>query len=131
MKMKFFLSKYEPEIYAALRIITGFLFLWHGSQKFFNFPPAGHPFPGYVAAIGGTVEFVGGLLVMFGLFTRVAAFICSGEMAYAYWTVHASHAVLPIVNMGEPAVVYCFLFLFISARGAGIFSLDKLLEKRS
>lgn len=125
-----FLSKYETQIYAVLRIVTGFLFLWHGSQKLFSFPPSGYPVPPHIMYIGGIVEFFGGLLVMIGLGTRYAAFICSGEMAYAYWTAHGLHAVLPILNMGELAVVYCFLFLFISARGSGVFSIDRLLEKR-
>ncbi len=125
-----FLSKYESQIYALLRIVTGFLFLWHGSQKLFSLPPAGHPFPPHVMYIGGIVEFFGGLLVMIGFGTRYAAFICSGEMAYAYWTVHALNAALPLLNMGELAVVYCFLFLYISARGSGEFSIDRLLAKR-
>jgi putative oxidoreductase len=70
------------------------------------------------------------ILVMTGLWTRWVAFICSGEMAYAYWAVHGTHAVLPLVNYGELAMIYCFLFLFISARGAGVFSVDHYLEQR-
>jgi putative oxidoreductase len=129
MKTRFFLAKYEPQVYAVLRIITGFLFLWHGSQKLFGFPHTDHPIPVYVIAIGGTVEFVGGLLVTIGLATRYAAFICSGEMAYAYWSAHALHGILPMVNFGEMAVLYCFLFLFISAKGSGTFSIDSLFGK--
>jgi Predicted membrane protein len=130
MKTTMFISKYETQIYAILRIVAGFLFLWHGSQKLFDFPPAGHEIPSYIMFIAGPIEFFGGLLVMTGLWTRWAAFICSGEMAYAYWTVHGIHALLPLVNFGELAVIYCFLFLFISARGSGIFSIDNILEKR-
>ena len=129
MKTTMFISRYEMQIYALLRILTGFLFLWHGSQKLFNYPPSGQEIPSYIFFIAGPIEFFGGLLVMTGLWGRWAAFICSGEMAYAYWTAHASHAVLPFVNHGELAVLYCFLFLFIAVRGSGIFSIDHILEK--
>jgi putative oxidoreductase len=131
MKTKMIFSKYEPIVYSILRLVAGFLFLWHGSQKLFNFPAAGHVFPSYLVFIPGPIEFFGGILVMIGLWTRFTAFICSGEMAYAYWTVHASHGVLPILNGGELAVIYCFLFLYISTRGAGKFSLDQIFENRS
>lgn len=130
MSTKIFLSKYESQIYSILRIVVGFLFLWHGSQKLFAFPPAGVTMPSYLVFIAGPIEFFGGLLVMIGLWTPWAAFICSGEMAYAYWSTHAIHAVLPLVNRGELAVIYCFLFLFIAARGSGVFSIDHLMEKR-
>jgi putative oxidoreductase len=126
-----FISKYESQIYAVLRIIVGFLFLWHGSQKLFNFPASGvQGMPLHILIFGGGVEFIGGLLIMFGLFTRWAAFITSGEMAYAYWSVHGLSAVLPVVNKGEMAILYCFIFLYISAKGSGIFSIDQLLENR-
>jgi putative oxidoreductase len=126
-----FLSKYENQTYALLRIVAGFLFLWHGSQKFFNFPPlpAGIEVPFYIIAIGGTIEFVGGVLICTGLWTRWAAFIASGQMAYAYWSAHGTHAVLPIVNYGEMAMLYCFLFLFFAANGSGIWSVDHFLQR--
>ena len=127
MKTTMFISKYETQIYAILRVVAGFLFLWHGSQKLFGYPPAGHEIPLFIVLIAGPIEFFGGLLVMTGLWTRWAAFICSGEMAYAYWSVHGIHALLPFVNFGELALIYCFLFLFISARGSGIFSVDHFL----
>jgi putative oxidoreductase len=131
MKTKTFLSTYEPQLYAILRIVTGFLFLWHGSQKLFGFPSAGFVIPlNAQVLIGGTVEFFGGLLVMIGLWTPLAAFISSGEMAFAYWSAHGLHAVLPLMNKGEMAMLYCFLFLFIAARGSGVFSIDYLLGKR-
>jgi len=130
MKAKMLLSRYEMEVFFALRIIAGFLFLWHGSQKLFDVPHAVHVFPSYIVFIAGPIEFFGGILVMIGLWTRWAAFICSGEMAYAYWTAHASHALLPLLNGGELAIIYCFLFLFISAHGSGKFSIDHLLEKK-
>jgi len=130
MGVTMFFSKYEKQVYAILRIIAGFLFLWHGSQKLFGFPPAGHEIPFYIVFIAGPIEFFGGLLIMTGLWTRWAAFICSGEMAYAYWTVHGIHALLPLVNFGEMAVIYCFLFLFISTTGSGVYSVDHFMEKR-
>jgi Predicted membrane protein len=125
-----FISKYETQIYAIFRLIAGFLFLWHGSQKLFGFPPAGHEIPSYIILIAGPIEFFGGLLIMIGLWTHWVAFICSGEMAFAYWSVHGTHAVLPIMNGGELAIIYCFLFLFIASKGSGVFSLDHFLEKR-
>ena len=118
------------QIYAILRIVTGFLFLWHGSQKLFAFPPAGHVIPPYIVFIAGPIEFFGGLLIMIGFCTRWVALICSGEMAYAYWTIHAAHVLLPLQNGGEPAIIYCFVFLFISTRGSGLFSIDHFLERR-
>jgi putative oxidoreductase len=130
MNTKMFISRYEMQIYSVLRLVVGFLFLWHGSQKLFAFPPAGHIIPVYIVFIAGPIEFFGGFLVMIGFWTRWAAFICSGEMAYAYWTVHATHALLPLLNGGELAIIYCFLFLFISSRGSSVFSIDHFLEKR-
>ena len=123
--MATFMHPYAPQAYALLRIVTGFLFLWHGSQKLFGFPgeiPAGAP--AFILYTAGPIELVGGLLVMIGLFTRWAAFISSGLMAFAYWMAHGTKALLPVQNQGELAVIYCFVFLYISARGAGIWSLD-------
>jgi putative oxidoreductase len=127
-----FMQKFTQQTYALLRIMAGFLFLWHGSQKLFGFPalPAGVTLPVHIVAIAGPVEFVGGLLILIGLWTHWAAFIAAGEMAYAYWTAHGPNAVLPIVNHGELAVLYCFLFLFFSANGAGIWSVDNLLKRQ-
>ncbi len=125
-----FMSKYEKQTFALIRIIAGFLFLWHGSQKIFNFPPVGFQFPLHIVAIAGPIEFFGGLLIMIGLGTRWIAFVASGEMAYAYWSSHGTKALLPIVNHGELAVLYCFLFLFISAKGAGVFSVDHYWAKK-
>ena len=125
-----FLSKYEKQIYAILRIVAGFLFLWHGSQKLFDFPPAGHEMPLYIMWIAGPIELLGGLLIMIGLWTRWVAFIACGEMAFAYWSVHGTIALLPIVNHGEAAMLYCFIFLFISARGSGVFSIDHYMGKK-
>jgi len=125
-----FMTKYEKQIYAILRIVAGFLFLWHGSQKLFDFPPSGHEMPLYIMWIAGPIELLGGLLIMIGLWTRWVAFIACGEMAFAYWSVHGTIALLPIVNHGEAAMLYCFIFLFISARGSGVFSIDHYMGKK-
>jgi putative oxidoreductase len=120
-----FLRPYEAQTYALFRIVFGFLFLWHGSQKILGFPgevPAGAP--PFVLWTAGPIELIGGILIMIGLFTSLAAFICSGLMAAAYWMAHGTQALLPILNHGELAVLYCFAFLFIAARGAGIWSVD-------
>jgi putative oxidoreductase len=123
--MATFMHPYEPQTYALMRIVTGFLFLWHGSQKVLGFPgevPAGAP--AFILYTAGPIELVGGALVMIGLWTRWAAFISSGLMAFAYWMAHGMKALLPVQNGGELAVIYCFVFLYISARGAGTWSLD-------
>lgn len=121
-----FLDQYQEQAYALLRIVSGFLFLWHGAVKFFNFPieyAYGPLNPLTTAA--GAIELVGGALIMLGLFTRPVAFLCSGTMAAAYWIAHGTKHVLPIANYGEIATLFCFIFLFIAAKGAGIWSLDK------
>ena len=125
--MKPFMSNYGSQAYAAMRMVVGFLFLWHGAQKLFGIPNA---LPGTVPAFiiygAGPVELIAGILVMVGLFTQWASFIASGQMAVAYWMAHGLKAPLPIQNNGELAVLYCFIFLFISTQGGGIWSLDAL-----
>jgi putative oxidoreductase len=120
-----FLREHEARLYALLRIVAGFLFLWHGSQKLLGFPP-GMPagVPAFVVWVAGPIELVGGILVMIGLLTRPAAFLCSGLMAAAYWMGHGTKALLPVQNQGELAALYCFLFLYVAARGAGPWSVD-------
>jgi putative oxidoreductase len=121
-----FLTRYEPICYALLRIVAGFLFLWHGSQKLFGFPaPPMDGLPPFVTWGAGSIELVGGLLVMLGLFTRPAAFICSGTMAVAYWLAHGLRDPFPLNNGGELAALYAFAFLYIAARGAGMWSIDR------
>jgi len=125
--LKPFLSNYSSQIYAAMRIVVGFLFLWHGTQKLFGFPSAiPGEIPAFITYAAGPIELIAGALVMIGFFTQWAAFIASGEMAVAYWMVHGTQALLPIQNKGELAVLYCFVFLFISAHGSGIWSIDAL-----
>jgi putative oxidoreductase len=120
-----FMKAREAQTYALLRIVAGFLFLWHGMGKVLGFPEAPPPeAPAFVIWVAGPLELFGGALVMVGLFTRPVAFVLSGLMACAYWMAHGFNALLPVVNKGELAALYCFVFLFISARGAGIWSLD-------
>ena len=124
-QMNDILRRHEPDIYALLRIVTGFLFLWHGTEKIFGFPeapPAGAP--AFILWVAGPIELVCGFLVMIGLLTRPAAFLASGLMGVAYWLAHGTRALLPILNQGELAVLYCFVFLFIAARGPGRWSVD-------
>jgi putative oxidoreductase len=120
-----FLRAHEAETYAVLRIVVGFLFFWHGLEKLFGIPAPPPPeAPRLILWTAGPIELGSGLLVMLGLFTRPAAFLASGLMAFAYWMGHGTRALLPIVNQGELAVLYCFAFLFIAARGAGPWSID-------
>ncbi len=126
------LGRFQEQSFALLRIVTGYLFLWHGTQKLFNFP-APYPWgePDTLMLIGGTIEVVGGVLVMIGLFTRYAAFICSGTMAVAYWMFHAPQAspIFPLLNDGDLAILYSFVFLYIACRGAGVWSVDSARSK--
>lgn len=123
--MSRFMTKYEPQAYALLRIVAGALYLCHGSQKVFGFPGEPHAgTPGWILWTAGPLEIVGGALIALGLATRWAAFISSGVMAAAYWMAHGHKALLPISNGGELSALYCFVFLFIAARGAGKWSLD-------
>ena len=120
-----FLDSYQEQSYALLRIVTGFLFLWHGTQKLFGFPSEfAWPLNPMMYAAGG-IETLGGILVMIGLFTRPAAFICSGTMAAAYWMAHGTKGFFPLLNDGELAAFYCFAFLFIATRGTGIWGIGK------
>ncbi|MBI5656341.1 MAG: DoxX family protein [Geobacter sp.] len=128
--MKPFLSQYSSHCYALMRIVVGFLFMWHGIQKLFAFPtamPAG--VPAFIIYGAGPIELIGGILIMIGLFTHWAAFVTSGQMAFAYWIGHGTTAVLPIQNNGELAVLYCFTFLFIAAHGGGIWSVDAVRKQ--
>lgn len=125
-----FLGKYSPYIYAILRIITGLTFAMHGSQKSFGIPGNAPPVPlGSLMGFGGVLELVGGLMIAVGLLASYAAFITSGEMAVAYFMMHVPHGFLPIVNQGDLAVLYCFVFLHIAAQGAGVWSIDALIER--
>jgi putative oxidoreductase len=127
--MRGFLSRNVDRFYAIFRIVVGFLFLFHGLQKLFG-AFGGEPVE-LVSLMGlaGTIELTCGLLVMHGLFARWAAFLASGMMAVAYFMAHFPRAFWPIENKGELAVVYCFAFLYIAARGAGPWSLAQALGR--
>ena len=131
------LSKYQPYLLSVLRIVAGLLFLEHGMQKILHFPPmpaamlAAIP-PKLIPVImaAGIIELVGGALITLGAFTRITAFICSGEMAVGYWIGHfARGGIYPAINGGDAAILFCFVFLFIAAAGPGPIALvrsDKL-----
>lgn len=124
------LNRLAPIGLSILRIMTGFLFFWHGTQKLFGFPPSSQGGGGGATGIilvAGILELVGGFLILIGLFTRWTAFILSGLMAVAYWMAHGTAAFLPIVNRGELAVLYCFVFLYFFFAGGGAWSVDNLL----
>ncbi|WP_432823488.1 DoxX family protein [Trichloromonas sp.] len=127
-----FCSKVSPHLLSLLRIIVAFLFMQHGAQKLFGFPAA----PGTVTVellsligLAGVLEFFGGLLILVGLLTRPIAFLLSGQMAVAYFMAHAPQGFWPVVNKGELAVLYCFMFLYLAAAGAGPWSIDQLRRK--
>ena len=120
------LSRWQPQLLALLRIVTGLLFLEHGTQKFFAFP-APFPMPGPLPPMlmaAGVIELVAGVLITVGLFTRLAAFIASGEMAIGYFMMHAPQGFWPAVNKGEAAILFCFIFLYLAAAGPGAWSID-------
>lgn len=128
--MERILGKYSGGIYAALRIVVGVLFLCHGAQKLFGFLGA-EPAGTMLSMTAGVIEFFGGLLIAVGFLTGWAAFIASGEMAAAYFMVHAPQGFWPIENGGERAVFYCFSFLYLASRGSGVFSVDRLMGRKS
>jgi putative oxidoreductase len=122
-----FLSSLEPLAYAALRIVVGFLFACHGAEKLFGAFGAHAQLHDPWMLAAGIIEFGGGILVCLGLMTRIAAFLCSGEMAVAYFMKYAGGGMrfFPIVNHGEAAVIYCFVFFYIACHGAGKVGVDK------
>lgn len=126
--MEKWLGKYSGFFYALMRIIAGALFACHGAQKLFG--ALGGPKQETALMIAaGVIEFAGGILIAAGLFSSIVAFIASGEMAVAYFKRHSPGGFWPIVNHGELAVLFCFVFLYIASRGSGILSIDALLGK--
>lgn len=121
------LDRYAPYALAALRIVAALIFMEHGTQKLFGFPAP--PEKGLPAAlsllwIGAILEFAGGFLVLIGLFTRPVAFLLAGEMAVAYWMFHAPRSLYPVLNGGDAAILYCFVFLLLVFTGPGALSVD-------
>jgi putative oxidoreductase len=121
------LDRYSPYALAALRIVAALIFMEHGTQKLFGFPaPAegGQPPLLSLRGVGGVMEFVGGLFILVGLATRPVAFLLAGEMAVAYWLFHAPRSFFPVLNGGDAAILYCFVFLLLVFAGPGAWSLD-------
>jgi putative oxidoreductase len=121
-----FLSKYSPQILGVLRIVVGLLFLEHGLMKLVGFPAAmgAGPLPPLMLA-AGIIEVAGGALVALGLFSRFAAFICSGQMAVAYFIAHFPRGIYPALNGGDAAILFCFIFLYLAAAGPGAFAINE------
>ncbi len=128
--MRRLLGKYSEWIYAIMRVVVGLLFACHGAQKLFGLLGGEQQLSNPMMLAGGVIEFGGGLLVALGLWAGYAAFIASGEMAVGYFMVHAPGGFFPIVNKGELAVLYAFVFLYIASRGSGILSVDALIGKK-
>jgi putative oxidoreductase len=121
------LARYQPQLLGLLRIVAGLLYLSHAVVKLFGFPPGAPPGVQPIASLLGVaalVEIVAAPLIILGLFTRPAAFIAAGEMAVAYWMFHAPKSFYPLLNMGEVAILFCFVFLYIAAAGPGAWSVD-------
>ena len=127
------LDVWAPRVLSLLRIVTALLFMEHGLMKLFQFPApqpgAPDPLPMMLMA-AALIEVVGGGLIALGLFTRIAAFVCSGQMAAAYFMAHAPQGFWPALNGGEAAILFCFIFLYLVFAGPGIWSLDALVRKR-
>lgn len=125
-------ERWAPRLLSILRIIAALIFIEHGTQKFLGFPagPA-NGYPAFLTLIWwqGLIEVLGGILLLLGFFTRFTAFILAGDMAVAYWMVHAPKSPYPALNGGDAAILYCFVFLYIAAAGGGAWSLDRALGR--
>jgi putative oxidoreductase len=126
------LERFQPELRAILRVVVALLFMEHGLAKLIHFPVpqpgVPDPLPGILIA-AAWIEIVGGALITVGLFTRLVAFICAGEMAIGYFMFHFPKSFWPIVNMGEAAILYCFVFLYLAAAGPGTWSIDGMRKR--
>jgi putative oxidoreductase len=130
MDIKAKAAAWAPQMLSILRIVAAVLFFEHGSQKLLGFPASPNPGPALFSLIwfAGAIEIVGGILVALGLFTRAAAFIMSGEMAFAYFIGHAPNNLFPVLNRGDASILYCFLFFYIACAGPGPWSLDRTVR---
>jgi putative oxidoreductase len=130
-----YIGKLSPQVYALLRIVAGFMFACHGAQKLFGVLGGFQGESGNTAPLlsmmgaAGIIELAGGILIMIGFLTSWVAFICSGEMAVAYFLAHFPRGLFPLVNRGELAALYCWFFLFVATRGAGLWSVDGLMSR--
>jgi putative oxidoreductase len=122
-------NDWAPRVLSIVRIIVGLLFMEHGMSKLLGFPPGPSPSMFALTWFAGVIELVGGGLVTIGLFTRIAAFIMSGEMAVGYFLSHAPKGFFPMLNGGDAAILYCFLFLYFVFAGAGPWSIDRLISR--
>ena len=128
-------ERWTSLVLSILRIVAALILMQHGSQKLFHYPPSGAPGPVVPlvlmsqTGLAGILEFFGGMFLLLGLFTRPVAFILSGEMAVAYFQVHAPRAFLPIVNRGELAAILCFVFLYLAFAGGGSWSVDGVMRR--
>ena len=121
-------ERWAPQLLSILRIVAALIFIEHGTQKFFGFPAeAANGYPAFLSLIWwqALMEVAGGILLLLGLFTRLTAFVLAGDMAVAYWMVHAPKSAYPALNGGDAAILYCFVFLYIAAAGGGAWSLDR------
>lgn len=126
-------TRYAEKALGLLRIVSALLFIEHGTSKLLGFPPFAMgdlPAMGTLPWIAGVLEVVGGLLLLVGLLSRFVAFILAGEMAIAYWMVHAPQSTFPVENAGDAAILFCFVFLYIAAAGPGAWSVDGSRTKR-
>jgi putative oxidoreductase len=126
-------SVWAPRVLSILRIVAALLFFEHGTSKLLGFPPSDHSGPEVLSLswIAGALELVGGAFLILGLFTRPVAFILAGEMAFAYWMAHAPKSAFPLLNGGDSAILYCFVFLYLAFAGGGPWSLDALRRRSS
>lgn len=124
---------WAPRLLSILRIVAALIFMAHGTQKLLGFPASPNPGPAMMSLpwIAGLLEIVGGALLTLGLFTRPVAFVLSGTMAVAYWIAHAPRSFFPVLNGGDAAILYCFVFLYLVAAGGGLWSLDNLRRQKS
>jgi putative oxidoreductase len=121
------IASWSPRMLSVLRIMTGLLFMEHGTQKLFGFPPSPNPGPALLSLLGvqGILELIGGLLILIGFLTRPVAFILAGDMAVAYFMAHAPRGFFPVLNGGQLAILYCFVFLYLFVAGGGVWSVDE------
>jgi putative oxidoreductase len=126
------LERWTPQALSMLRIMTGLLFLEHGTQKLLGFPPSEHSFPALFSLMGvqGVLELIGGFLILIGLFTRPVAFILAGDMAVAYFMAHAPRGFFPTLNGGQLAILFCFVFLYLVVAGGGKWSVDAQIARK-
>ncbi len=125
-------TELAPRVLSIVRIVSALIFMAHGTDKIFGFPAGKNPPPEFLSQmwIGGWLEIIGGILLVLGLFTRPTAFVLSGMMAVAYWQFHAPQNFYPLLNNGDAAILYCFIFLYIAFAGGGPWSLDAAMRRR-